>query len=160
MDGRDVTDDAVVFGARDYADVEVLISDGSGRIEGRVLIDPDTALPSFEQARRDLGLPPQSPDGVRSPYAVVVFPVNSGRWFYRSRYLRLGSSLLDGRFRMSGLPPGEYWVAAVRTRFMENAYGAWQDAEFFTGLLPNAQRVRIADGEAIEVEIRPAPDVR
>ena len=51
-------------------------------------------------------------------------------------------------------------MAAGRPRFMEHAYGAWQDAEFFTGLLPNAQRVRIADGEAIEVEIRPAPDVR
>jgi protocatechuate 3,4-dioxygenase beta subunit len=46
-------------------------------------------------------------------YTVVFFPADSKRWTPGSRYLRIARPDQDGRFKISGLPPGEYNVIAL-----------------------------------------------
>jgi hypothetical protein len=137
LDGRDVTDQPVTFGVRDYSSVEAVVATDGGGVQGRVLTDG----------------PPDSGHGV------VVFPVDSARWFYRSRHLRLGTTGPGGSFSITGLPPGEYWVAAMRTNIREGVYSAWQDADLLGRLLPVAQRVRLGPAERRDLVLRPAAGV-
>jgi hypothetical protein len=46
-------------------------------------------------------------------YSVVVFPVDRSTWFVKSRVLKLARPTPDGSFEVTGLPPGEYFVAAT-----------------------------------------------
>jgi hypothetical protein len=131
--GVDVTDTGVTFGADDYRDVTAVIATDGGVIEGRV-----TGAPMRAQFRM----------------SVAVFPLDEGRWFYRSRHLRLVRVNPDGRYSVSGLPPGEYWIAACETTFEEGAHTSWQHPAFLMGLLPTARRVRMVDRATARLDLR------
>ena len=133
IDGIDVTDMPVTFGAQDHRDVVAVIATNGGRVDGRVT-------------------GPQGPSFLRQ--SVAVFSIDESRWFYRSRHLRLARVAPDGRFSVSGLPPGEYWIAARETAFEEGAYTSWQHTDFLTGLIPGAQRIRLVDGDRTLVDLR------
>jgi hypothetical protein len=130
---EDVTDRAVTFGEQDHGSVAVVIATTGGRIEGRV-----TGL--------------QAPPFLRT--SVAVFSTDEARWFYRSRFLRLARIAPDGRFTVSGLPPGEYWISASETTFEEGAFTSWQHADFLRGLIQTARRIRIVDGGRTQVDLR------
>jgi hypothetical protein len=128
--GVDVTDAPITFGRENRSDVMVTIGTRGGAITGRLL--PVT--------REEPGRA-----------SAAVFPVDSARWFYRSRYLRLARAAPDGRFSAAGLPPGDYWVAPVATAVEEKAYTAWQHADFLSGLLSSASRVHVAEGQSTTI---------
>src|SRR5262249_48375171 len=47
-------------------------------------------------------------------YSTVVFPQDSTRWGGSNpRYQSMGRPDQDGRFKISGLPPGEYYIIAL-----------------------------------------------
>jgi hypothetical protein len=46
-------------------------------------------------------------------YWVLVFPQDRDRWMPGSRYIQSGRPDQNGRFRLSGLPPGEYSLIAL-----------------------------------------------
>jgi hypothetical protein len=46
-------------------------------------------------------------------YWVLVFPHDRDRWMTGSRYIQSGRPDQNGRFRVSGLPPGEYSLIAL-----------------------------------------------
>jgi hypothetical protein len=48
-----------------------------------------------------------------SNYSVVVFSTDRSTWILPSRVLKLARPTQDGSFEVTGLPPGEYWVAAT-----------------------------------------------
>ena len=84
---------------------------------------------------------------------VVVFPVDARRWTSYGRLPRqLQSSGRKGgdAFTFTGLPDGEYHVAALR----QDADREWQDPALLKKLAPLAARVRIMEGQTASVTVK------
>jgi hypothetical protein len=84
---------------------------------------------------------------------VIVFPADTLAWkdigvaARRSRNLRADRG---GRFATSGLPAGEYFVAAVASASLRE----WNDPRFLEQLMPGATRVTLGDGEKKSVDVK------
>jgi hypothetical protein len=74
---------------------------------------------------------------------VVIFPENSNRWTYQTRYIRTTRPNQEGRYTLLGMPPHDYYVVAVKTMEM----GQWQDPEFLESVRDQATRVSLGEGE-------------
>jgi hypothetical protein len=114
------------------SDVQVIVSDRPAGLEG-VLSDSNGAPVS---------------EGT-----VVVFSSDSRKWFENSWFVTAAQVDKRGRFRVSGLVPGEYF--AVGLSYVE--VGAWNDREFLETLRSRAQTVTLAEDEARAVELRLMP---
>jgi hypothetical protein len=90
--GQDLTDTPFDFGAGTARDIEVVISTLGATVRGRVT--DDRAAP------------------VRN-CTVLVFSTSRERWFAGSRWVKAERSTDAGTFTVTGLPPGDYWIAAV-----------------------------------------------
>jgi hypothetical protein len=87
-------------------------------------------------------------------YAVVVFATDASRWHYGSRYLAVDRADQQGAFLVDGLPPGEYFVAAVERIAGEESSAPWQSSDVLGRLVTDARRVRVTAGERVTVEPR------
>jgi hypothetical protein len=113
--GVDVTDTPFDFGFGDdvFPEAEIVLSNEGATITG-----------SIEDA-----------SGKRAPtFILVTFSVNRTNWFAGSRYSRRAAGV-NGSFEVSGLPPGEYFVAAVDAL----PSGDWQSPETLDTLVPHAR---------------------
>jgi hypothetical protein len=79
-------------------------------------------------------------------YSVVVFSTDRSKWLTASRFLRLARPAQDGSFEVAGLPPGDYWVAAMDPVGNELS-GDWMKPETLEQLSFRAQRVTLAEHE-------------
>jgi hypothetical protein len=87
-------------------------------------------------------------EGKPAPAAsVVVFAVDSGAWFDGSRHVKYARAQADGSFRIRGLPPGTYLIAAVDAADGEMAGGGWQDPDVLASLRPFATQLTLAEGQ-------------
>jgi len=79
-----------------------------------------------------------------SAYAVLAFSVDRTHWTTAprrvSRAARLSS---DGRYRISGLPPGEYYLVVIT----DSNPGDLDDPAFLESLIPAAMKVVLGEGE-------------
>jgi hypothetical protein len=139
IDFVNAADDPVMFGTRQESrqDVTVVISTNAVGIDGRVLVPRDRKEP-------------------RTIYSVAVFPVDSERWYYRSRFTKLTRARQDGGFGVGGLPPGDYWVVAVDSVLDEGQDGDWQNPDVLKNLTSAARRVTLSEGQRSTIELRPA----
>lgn len=123
VNGVDVADYPFDFGwdGRTYDDVEVMFAANAASITGRIM--------------DERGVEPVAG-------SVLVFPLDSSKWFTGSRWIRSGTSKADGAFTLGGLPPGEYYALAVPG--LNNA------ARFdpIGALVPLATRIVAGPGEA------------
>jgi hypothetical protein len=128
VNGADALDAPFDFGLADtvYRDVEIVVSPAGAAIEGR-------ATDALDKPVAD--------------YAVVVFSVYSDYWFRNSRHLKFAPSAPDGRFLITGLPPGDYYVAAVDTLEGTAEGGEWQDRAILTQLVTRAQQITLSERE-------------
>jgi len=127
VNGIDATDRPVSFGRSEesLADVEVILTDRVAEVSG-VVADAE---------------------GRPTPAAhVVVFPLDRGLWFPRSRYLRSTATDADGSFRIEALPPGSYSAVAV-SALPADGDDAWQDPAWLASLVKDAVTVPLANGE-------------
>ncbi len=84
---------------------------------------------------------------------VIAFPTDRSGWInYGSRPRRLQSARVNpnGSFRIGGLPPGEYFVTAVR----DEVAGDWQQTEFLESVAAEATRVRLTEGDKQTLSLR------
>lgn len=85
---------------------------------------------------------------------VVVFPADevalkeSGFEPRHTRNVKVGR---DNSFTIAGLPPGEYYVAAVS---LDNV-GEWRDPVYLPQLVGIAQKVRMESGSSAQVNLKP-----
>jgi protocatechuate 3,4-dioxygenase beta subunit len=95
---------------------------------------------------------PRGRDDLQS-YAVVVFPVNAVHWRPASRYTRITYPDARGYYEISGLPPGQYLVAATRD-VDESDLG---DPAVFDTLsrMPNVLSFRLDEGRGWRVDLSP-----
>lgn len=132
--GQDVIDTPFDFPAEEtvIADAEVVLSTAGASISGQVT--DDKANPTAD-------------------YSVIVFPTQRERWHWASGHVKLGRPSQDGTFRVEGLPPGDYWLAAV-DRVDTATGGEWQNPELLETLVSRANRVVIAAGEVHRATLR------
>ena len=136
----------VVLGDRNYIDTALEFERGESDIKGLQLVISKTAgKVSGEVLTRD-GKP--APDST-----VVIFPPEPGRWTIASRFIKAVRPDNQGRFTISGLPAGNYRVAA--REFVPE--GQWEDPEFLTALLANAARIELAEGGSETLTLRVEP---
>jgi hypothetical protein len=87
---------------------------------------------------------------------VIVFSTDRERWFATSSYLRRVQASPDGSFRVGGLPPGDYYVAAVDPEWSLDS-GEWQKPEALNALRSAARRVTLGEGDESLVLVRLSP---
>jgi hypothetical protein len=85
-------------------------------------------------------------------YTVVVFSQDKDRWT-NPRHQGVGRPDQDGRFKVSGLPAGEYFVVAVDR--LEP--GESSDAEFLDRIQIPATRFSVGEGETKTFDLKLAP---
>jgi hypothetical protein len=131
LNARDVTDSPLeLVASRDVSGVVVTFTDHPSEIAG-----------VFQDAS---GRP--APE-----YFVIVFPVNRDLWTTAPRRIQQVRPATDGKFRIIGLPAGDYVLAAT-TDVEPNE---WYDPAFLERLLPmSAVRVSLADGEKKTQDIK------
>ncbi|HEY7475614.1 MAG TPA: carboxypeptidase-like regulatory domain-containing protein, partial [Vicinamibacterales bacterium] len=79
-----------------------------------------------------------------SDLSILVFTTDRAQWGMPSRRLRQPiQPSSDGKFRITGLPAGEYFLGAVT----DLEPGDWQDSAFLDQLSSAAIKLTIADGE-------------
>ncbi|MEZ5315810.1 MAG: carboxypeptidase-like regulatory domain-containing protein [Vicinamibacterales bacterium] len=129
--GRTWMDEPIEMrGGQDLTGVEITLTDRAAQISGRLLDAADRPAPEF---------------------FVFAFPVDRSAW-------RLGSMRLrqpvrpdtNGGFRVSMLPPGEYYVAALAS-FEETD---WFDPTFLEQVAAASIRLTLAEGEQKVQDIR------
>jgi len=130
LDGRDITDTPLeVAGTTDISGLRVVLTSRVTTVSGRVTDEGGKLV-------RDC--------------SVVVFAEDAARWTDRSRFVATVRPDLDGRFEVTGLPPGAYLIVALE--YVED--GAWGDPEFLESLRVHATKLALAEDEKRTVDLR------
>jgi protocatechuate 3,4-dioxygenase beta subunit len=84
-------------------------------------------------------------------YTVVVFPEDRDKWSMpNSRYIRSARPDQDGRFKVTSLPPGQYYIVALD----QVEQGEWTDPEFLDRARPKATTIAVGDGETKSIDLK------
>ena len=83
-------------------------------------------------------------------YSILAFPDDREKWMPGSRYLRTGRPDQDGRFKLSGLPPGQYYIVALD--YMDP--DGWSEPEYLERVRSKATSVNVNEGESKSVDLR------
>jgi hypothetical protein len=62
-------------------------------------------------------------------------------------------STADGTFSGDGLPPGDYFVAAVDTVPGGRGGDDWQDPDYLETLMPRAQHLMLSEGTRVTLSL-------
>jgi protocatechuate 3,4-dioxygenase beta subunit len=82
---------------------------------------------------------------------VVIFPSDSSRWSFQSRYVRTARVDQEGRFKLRNLPPhDEYRIVAVR----DLEEGRWSDPEFLESVRDAAARVSLGEAQTAVQDLK------
>jgi hypothetical protein len=81
---------------------------------------------------------------------VVAFPLDPWLRYSRSRFVGVAAADHDARYRLEGLPPGEYYVAAA-DRHRSNDV---EDPDFLESLTAHATRVILGEGQHVSLTLR------
>jgi protocatechuate 3,4-dioxygenase beta subunit len=96
------------------------------------------------------GLVTNSRGDAVTDYTVVVFAQDRERWKPGSRYLRSSRPSQDGRFKFTGLPPGQYYAVALASIEPGDA----SDPEFLDRVVQKAVRFSLNDGEVKTMDLK------
>jgi hypothetical protein len=127
VDGTDVTDTKIVPAPNQQSDARVIVTDRITTISGTIV------------------------SGQPAPAAVVVFADDVAKWTYPSRFVRTATADEKGRFRISGLPGGERYLA-IATSYLDD--GEHHDPEFLGRMRDVAVRFDIADAETVTLDLK------
>jgi hypothetical protein len=133
--GLDITDAVVPFGSSDQslADVEVTVTTHGAEVAGTVIDGRGQRVDN---------------------YSVIVFATDRARWYRNSRFMRFATPQSEGSFRVTRLPPGEYFVAAIDRMDGTDGGGEWQDPAVLESLIPHATRIVLAEAQQLTLSPR------
>lgn len=121
--GRDVTDQPLeIRPHEDAPDLVITFTDKVTELSGTLFDAAGRPTPEF---------------------SIIVFPANKAFWTQNSRRIRPIRPASDGRFKVSGLPPGEYFMSAVADYEQPDLY----DASFLDQLAAAGYKITLAEGE-------------
>jgi glyoxylase-like metal-dependent hydrolase (beta-lactamase superfamily II) len=133
---------AVLQGDRDITDVPLTI--GHGDVVGGLEVVFDDKPTTMSGSVAD---PSGNPV---SDYTVVVFSADEARWTPESRFIAAERPDQTGQVRITGLPPGDYLVAAVE--WVEE--GQWLDPQFLQRLRPLASKLALEAGQTAAAQLK------
>jgi hypothetical protein len=81
---------------------------------------------------------------------LALFPTDSRKWVRGGRYFRTASADQEGRFRVYGLPPGDYYAVALDSLGFDD----WTSQDVLEKLRARATNVSIDEGETRSVELK------
>ena len=128
--GRNVLDDPIDVGGSDMTGVVITMTDRPIDVSGTV----------------------RNRDGQPDRRAlVVVFPSDRARWSQATagRRMRTATVSRQGTFSLSGLPAGEYFIAAIN----DQAGATWQDPKVLDILSRTATLLSLRDGDRRTVDV-------
>jgi Carboxypeptidase regulatory-like domain len=129
-DGRDVTDNPIdLRSGQRLANVAVVFTDKLSEINGTVTDEQGTAITDF---------------------TMLAFPVESTLWIPQSRYIMTTRPDQNGTFQIRGLPPGEYFLAAVDP----TEAGEWFEPSYLDEHRVGAARLLLGDGDVKTQNVR------
>jgi hypothetical protein len=120
---RDMTD--VPFQVRageELGNVTVVFTDKQSEINGTLTTDNGTPVPEF---------------------TVLAFPSDSSLWRPQSRQIATARPDQTGKYRIRGLPPGEYYVATVDP----SQQGEWFEPAYLDEHRIGAARIVLSEGD-------------
>lgn len=128
--GRDVTDQPIdLKGGQNVDSVSIVLTDRSTSVTGTV--------------RDGTGRP------VRQ-VTVIAFSIDQQYWHAQSRQIQAVRVDERGVFRLRGLPPGDYSVAAVD----DVEQGEWFDPAYLDGIRTGAKRFSLSEGESATLDLK------
>ncbi len=129
LGGRDVTDSGITVSAEEVNGLEIELTNRTTQITGQVT-----------DAR-----------GIVKDYVTLLFSQDRKRWTQAGdRYFRVGRPGQDGRFKVTTLPPGDYYGIALDRADP----GEFQDPEFLESLSRQASTFSLTEGETRTVDLR------
>jgi len=132
IDGEDMTDVPYQFkGAQGLSDVVIVLTDKLTEVSGGVTDDRGRAL---------------------TDYVVVLLPSEEKEGAAAMRFTRTVRPDQQGSYRVRGLPPGRYRVAAVES--LEE--GREWDPEFQGGLRDAGRSVTLTEGQSLSLDLKMA----
>jgi protocatechuate 3,4-dioxygenase beta subunit len=136
INGFDATDVPYDFTFRGgwSADARIVISPNGGTIRGRVVDDQSEPV---------------------SEYTVIVYAADRAKRFAHSRFTRFARPSQDDSFEVTGLPPGDYRVAAVPSLDVTDRAGDWHNPAILDKLSAGAHRVNVEEGAVLDLTLRP-----
>ena len=128
--GEDVTDSGIDFRpGENVSDVEVELTNRMSDVSGLVTNGRGDAM---------------------KDYTVIAFAQDRDRWTIANRYVRNARPDQDGRFKLTGLPPGDYFVVAL-----DSVDGTeWMDPEFLDSIKTKASSFSLGDGETKTLDLK------
>jgi hypothetical protein len=128
--GTDVTDSVVDFTSNQtLRNARVVLTDRITEVSGKVT--------SANQPARD--------------YTVVVFPEDSAKWTFPSRYVRSARPDQQGLFKLRALPPDDRYLA-VAVDYLEDGEGG--DPQFLEQIRNGATRFSLGPGESKALDLK------
>jgi hypothetical protein len=128
LGGRDVADSGIDV-KQDISGVVVTFTDHPTEVSGTV----------YDQAGR-----------ITPDFPIVIFSTDRTSWVSSSRKVRQGRPSSDGAYRISGLPPGEYFVCAV-TGVEQNELN---DPKFLEQLAASSFKITLRDGQKLTQDLK------
>lgn len=128
VNGSDVTDSKIMLAPNQEAEALIVVTNRLTAVTGTV-----------------------SPGGQSAKADVVVFAADASKWSYPSRFVRTVSADDKGRFRITGLPPAERYLA-IAADYLED--GEHYDPEFLERMRDAATEFSLTDGETRTLELK------
>jgi protocatechuate 3,4-dioxygenase beta subunit len=129
LNSRDVTDVPIDFTNGDVNGIDVLLTNRSTEVSGRVTDDRGATA---------------------GDASVIIFAADSDKWTARTRFISAARPDQQGRFTISGLPAARYLAIAVD--YLEE--GEEHDPELLTQWASRATSFTLGDGETRAVDLR------
>ena len=120
-------------GLQSSADVEVVLTDQITEVSGSVSDGRGQSV---------------------ADYSAIVFATDRRLWYDGSRFFKASRPREDGTFAIRGLPPGEYFLAAVDRIPGTETDAEWQDPELLESIANRAQTLRLNEGQKVVVAPR------
>lgn len=126
---------SAVWQGQDAADVPIDLKAGAD-VSGVVVTLSDRQTQINGTVRDGAGRPTPN-------FPIVAFSTNHAHWFAGSRRVQQARVLSDGKFTITGLPAGEYFIAALTDLNASEMY----DSTFLDSIVSAAIKVTLTDGE-------------
>ena len=131
LNGDNITDRPIEFkGNEEITGLQILVTDRVTEVNGKV-------TDAKGEPTRD--------------YTVIIFPEDSSKWGFPSRYIRSGRADQDGLFKIRGLPSDDQYLA-VAVDYLEDGEGG--DPDFLEQVKDRATRLSIGDGETKALDLK------
>jgi hypothetical protein len=129
----------VLRGSADITDAAVELSESD-----------DLTIVLTQRATEVTGTVRDPKGAAASDWVVLWFAEDRARWMPQTRFIRTARPESDGRYRIRGLPPAEYFIVAVQ--YLEP--GEEFDTERLEQLRRDAVRVDLRDAETRSLDLR------